>query len=561
MLGLEQLEEKQLYRGLGRVTVKQYQEWMGEIIKGLQIDERTKSEVGGVVIGDTSQVVKKWAQKVPMVHVLYVHSEKVFAKGVEIVNSHYADEKKDYPLFMAFYEPSEEVKAERAAKKKEKKAGVDRRKPGTVLAYLKKEKEKGNKPELVTLVGSLMSEKFIAGIEEMGLRWVGISDKRRVYTLKGTKKKQKGKALLATPKVKSWLEDADLGYRFAVLGLASGSVGQVKLIVAEHIADQVRTLYVVSSSTTEAEGVARISLLLSHQQAKQETGILHLTLNLLKLGREANIQAENAAFDRWFFVPWFIQELLALGFKRVVIKAKRGFPYTHQGRDYDLDDLWALLSQDDFKLHFHNGQSYWLASLPVEIKGLGLVKLVFVRQPMRRRRQQLLNSVLMCTDSDYPDFKVLKIYLLRWRIEVCYREVKQNHFFGQFHSQNHQTNYGQTLLSLVAYLFETVFRLTVPALSTHTLGWIKDNYLNAIVFLVPTGDPHNPDYVLELPAWLLDNYGLPDWGAFDDPLDHPPISSHLLPEPLYSIFGSIFLLLSIPKTPCFFRLLLITPNY
>ena len=134
MLGIESLEEKQLYRGLGRVTVKQYQAWMGEMIKGLQRDERTKSIADGVVIGDTSQVVKKWAKKIPMVQVLWVHSEKVFAKGVEIVNTHYADEKKDYPLFMAFYEPSEERKAEQEEKKKEKKAGVDRRKPETVLA-------------------------------------------------------------------------------------------------------------------------------------------------------------------------------------------------------------------------------------------------------------------------------------------------------------------------------------------------------------------------------------------------------------------------------------------
>jgi hypothetical protein len=42
----------------------------------------------------------------------------------------------------------------------------------------------------------------------------------------------------------------------------------------------------------------------------------------------------------------------------------------------------------------------------------------------------------------------LRVYLLRWRIEVFYRKVKQTHRFGQFHSQTMEINYGQTLLSL-----------------------------------------------------------------------------------------------------------------
>ena len=62
----------------------------------------------------------------------------------------------------------------------------------------------------------------------------------------------------------------------------------------------------------------------------------------------------------------------------------------------------------------------------------------------------------------------------------------------------------------------------VPALAQQTLGWIKDNYLNVIVALVSTGDQEDPDYVLEFPGWLIDDYGLPDWNSFR------------LPEPVLS---------------------------
>jgi len=283
--------------------------------------------------------------------------------------------------------------------------------------------------------------------------------------------------------------------------------------VVEHMADRVRTLYLVSADSDEAQAIARISLVLSREQARQETGILTQTLKLLNLGREANIRAENAAFDRWFFVPWFIKAVLTLGFNRVVIKAKAGFTYTYQGQAYDLPELWDLVRHKTFKAHQYKAQTYWLASLPVDLKGVGQVKLVFVRQAMRRRTG-MLQSVLMCTDLTYPDKNVLRVHLLRWRIEVFYRAVKQNHRFGQFHAQTMETNYGQTLLSGLAYLFENLLKGMTPSLATQPPGWVREKYLNVTVTLTLAGDPENLDYVVEFPGWLLDDYGLPDWDSF-----------------------------------------------
>lgn len=520
MLALEGLEEKQLYRGLARVSITQYQSWMSELLKSLQADPRTASLASGVMIGDTTQVVKKYSHKIPGVQILFVHSEKVFSKGLEIINTHYADESKDYPLFTAFYQPDEAVLVERATKKKQQQAGVDGRKPGQVLAYLKEQIVKGNKPDLVTVAGPQLGKNFVTGLIKLGIAWLGVSNNQRVYTLKGSQKKQKSKTLLSQAKPRHWLEDPDLGYRFALLGPATSNVGQVLLIVAEHMADRVRTLYLVSTDTDEAEAIARISLVLSREQAKQETGILTQMLRLLKLGRKANIRAENAVFDRWFFVPWFIKAVLNLGFKRVVIKAKAGFTYTYKGQAYDLSELWDLLPDKDFKVHQRNKQTYWLASLIVHLKGVGKVKLVFVRQEMRHRKG-LLKSVLMCTDVNYPDKKILRVYLWRWRIEVFYRAVKQNHRFGQFHAQNMETNYGQTLLSAVAYLFENLLRFMTPSLAQQPPGWVREKYLKVVVTL--TCVLENSDYVIEFPGWLLDDYSLPDWNSFVLPENVPTL--------------------------------------
>jgi len=513
MLALNSLEEKQLYRGLAQVSVTQYQAWQSELFKKLQADPRTASLVTGAMIADTTQVVKNYSHKIPGVHVLFVHSEKVFAKGAEIINTHYADEHKDYPLFMAFYQPDEAVLAQRAAKKAQRQAGVDGRKPSEVLAYLRRQVADGHKPELVTLAGPQLGLTLITGLTSLDIPWLGVSSNRHGYTLKGSQEKQPAKSLLAKARPRHWLEEPDLGYRFASLGVGVGSVGEVLLVVAEHMADQVRTLYLVPADTSEVEALSRISLVLSRDQARQETGILKQTLELLKLGRQADIRAENAVFDRWFFVPWFIKAVLALGFKRVIIKAKAGFTYTRQGQSYDLPQLWDLLPAEDFKAVVSRDQTYWLASLIVNLKSVGPVKLVFVRQKMRRR-SELLQSVLMCTDVNYPDQRVLRVHQLRWRIEVFYRAVKQSHRFGQFHAQTMEINYGQTLLSGLAYLFENLLKIITPPLAQKPPGWVREKYLNVIVILTLTGTPAEPDYVVEFPGWLLDDYGLPDWDSF-----------------------------------------------
>ena len=272
------------------------------------------------------------------------------------------------------------------------------------------------------------------------------------------------------------------------------------------MADGVKTLYLAAEDSDLSLIYEQLSNLLIREKGKQESGILFQMLELLKLGRESGIRAENATFDSWFCVPWFMKAVLELGFSRVVTKPKENFNYIYQGDIYKLSQLWDLLTQNKFYEYQYKGKTYQLAELLVEMSGLGTVKLVFARQLSRRGNKEL-QFVLMCTDSDCQKEDVLKIYKLRWKIEVFYREVKQHHCFGNFHSQNGKTNFGQTMLSLVAYSFVQLHQLLQPSLKEKTLGWIQRQYLSVIVNLV-----ENPlgGYFIEFPSWLID-LGLPHW--------------------------------------------------
>ena len=278
------------------------------------------------------------------------------------------------------------------------------------------------------------------------------------------------------------------------------------LVVAEQMDEAVRKLYVLPVQD-KAQATTLLSLVLRHSQDEMPSGKLRLMLDLLRLGREAGVRSETATFDRWYFVPWFILETLALGFKRVVIPAKAGFNYTYADQIYTLPDLWTLWPPQDFEDVTHRARSYRLLSRQVGMKDVGQVQMVFVEE-LNRRGEIVHRFVLMCTDLHFAALDVLQVYKLRWYIEVCYRECKQNHGLGQFHARTWETIYGQILMSFLAYLCLSLTRLLNPRLHDRTLGWIKRHYFNSLVILsmLPTGEP-----IIELSPTLLDDYGLPDF--------------------------------------------------
>jgi hypothetical protein len=507
ILGIQALEHKMLYRTLAAITVEQYQAWMSEIVEALQQDPRTASQPNGVVAGDETQAAKRYGFKMPGIRTIFVHSTKIFSLGYDIASTHYADWEKDYPLFFGIYQPSEAKQAEIRAAQKRKELKIDRRKADDFIRWVQSEIEQGNTPQVIELSGNQLNATLCHKVErELQIPWVGISSQRRVYTLEGEREAQKAKVLLNRNLDRKWVELTDIGCRIAFLGEATCSLGQVMLVVAERMDDTVRQLCVLPAQET-AQAVDMLTLVLRRAQEAPPAGKLHLMLDLLHLSRQAGIRAQTAVFDRWYLVPWFILAVLALGFKRVIVPAKKGFSYEYKGQAYDLPDLWALLKPDDFEPVTCRGRPYLLLSRTVRIKDLGRVQLVFV-QVLSRKGQVVRRFVLLCTDLHFAALDVLRAYKLRWKIEVCYRECKQHHGFGHFHARTFETIYGQLFMSLLAYICVTLVRLLTEKLKDKTLGWIKNQYFNSLVRLTVL---ESGETVIELSGDLLDNYGLPDF--------------------------------------------------
>jgi hypothetical protein len=504
VLGIQALEQKMLYRTLAAITVTQYQAWMRQVVRTLQQDPRTASLPGGVTAGDETQVSKRYGTKMPGIRVIFLHSEKIFTLGYEIVSTLYADWKKHYPLFFGIYQPDEAQQARIAEAKERKKLKVDRRKADDFVRWMRHQVEEGKQPQVVELSGNQLSPRMRGELDSMKMAWIGVSDQRRRYTLDGETEAVKAKALLARDVERQWINLDDVGYRIAFLGIATCTLGQVVLVVAEPMDDVVRRLYVLPVQD-RVDATALLSLVLSHTPDDVPAGKLRLMLNLLRMGRQAGIRSETATFDRWYFIPWFVLEVLALGFKRVVIPAKAGFNYTYNGQTYDLSELWELWRPQDFEDVTCRRRPYRLSSRQVSMKDLGVVQMVFIEE-LNRRGEAVHRFVLMCTDLRFAPLNVLRVYKLRWYIEVCYRECKQNHGLSHFHARTWETIYGQILMSFLAYICLSLTRLLTACLRDHTLGWIKRHYFNSLVCLSTSPDGET---IIELSPTLLDIHGLP----------------------------------------------------
>jgi hypothetical protein len=510
ILDIDRLEVKQVYRGLAMLAVEDYRAWMGSFVRELQLDARTASRSDGVLIGDGTQVRRSYSRKrgkkCRWLRVIFLHSEKRFDFGFDVESTHYADREKDYPLLSAVYEPSPEQEAKKEATRERKEMGLDLRRTADRITWLKHLVTKAERPEWIELGGRELTARMRAVVEDLAVPWLGVSGMRREYRLRECPKPQSAKLLLKTKHSKKWLDLPDLGYQVCWLGVATCTAGEVVLLIVEHVASGDRQLYVLPPQTQE-EAIAQVTQVLERDQEKEQ-GHLSLMLTLVKESLQAGILATTGVFDRGYLSPKFILEVLQLGLKRVIIPAKKGFHYIVNGIIYALPELWKLLTDDDFQTVIEGDRTYHLASRQASINGLGRVQLVFVRQFSRRHRNTLRSFILICTDVHFEPADVLHAYLLRWKIEVGYREVKQNHAFGRTLSASLEVVYGQLVLSFLAYTCLSITRLLTARLRDKTLGWIKRKYFGAIVEFKVAADG---TLVVLFPPWLLDCYGLPEY--------------------------------------------------
>lgn len=511
MCGAAALDRQQLYRLRKRLSSDEYDEFLEQLLREMQANPRTASRSDGVVSGDDT-VFFKAGKKMPDITLVYKSSEKRFGLGYVMPSTHYADGDKDYPLFGRIHKRSEEQKQAAADKRKRKGQKLDGRRPDDVKAWLSQLVAEGRPPEVVVMRGPSLNQGVRDHCEALGLAWVGVSAGNRVYTVQGDDKQQNAKTLLrAKVRETQWQILNDEGARIVALGAAQApAMGMVNLLLVEKMADGERFLYITSGALSQEAQLSLVQAALADEQAEPENSKLH---DMVALLRKSNsfIQAQTATFDAWFHVPWFICDVLALGFKRVVVPAKADRLYTAKGQTKTWK-AWERELQNARRISVL-GRAMLVRRLRVEDVDLGCVQLLFVQDIDVRKCQgkdvEMIGTTycLLCTDPHWAGDKVVQAYKLRWKIEEFYREVRQNHGLTRFHGHNADAIHGHIVFAFISYICVTLVRLWHPPFKEKTLGGIKHHFFDAIVII-----QHELDSILVgfSPDWI-DQYALPDF--------------------------------------------------
>ncbi len=511
VLAVDDFERKRLYRVLNKVTGEQYLAFWDEIIAELQRDPRTATRRNGVMSGDDTTIFKS-GKAMPHISVVYKSSGQRFGLGYYLPSAHYADSDKHYPVGCDLHRPTPSQVQAAQDKRERKRLGLDLRKRADFVRWLQQQVQQDCAPQLVLLKGLHLCAPLVSQVEQCGLPWLGAAHPKRSYRVKSAENQR-----VSEGKPKHWLEKtygesrwqrlADEGCRVLILGEADdASLGRVSLLLVEDMSDGERTLYLTRPAERETL-LARVAMAWASQSSEPESTRLDVMVQLFARARRAGVQAETAVFDRWFYVPRFMRQILALGFQRVIIKTKANLTYGHRGADYTAAQLREQLRQRDYQTIRYQGQRVKLARRTVHQAGLGRVQLVFVTEFQAQRNRISQRYTLMCTDPNWSPAHVYRAHKLRWRIEECYRELRQNHALEQFHGRNLNAIIGHIVLSYLSYLCVALTRLLTPNLKDKTLGWIKRHVFGALVTVERIAN----DIYVGFTATFLRDIGLPSF--------------------------------------------------
>lgn len=158
--------------------------------------------------------------------------------------------------------------------------------------------------------------------------------------------------------------------------------------------------------------------------------------------------------DAWFGSKCNIKAVLDAGFHGVILMKRNKLKYRYQGKLLDAKELYKL-----FKRRMTKVKGGLFRGIAIEVE----IDLGDPKSPDWRKVQLIMSRpvnnhhkngwiVCVCTDLEASMEKVLKVYSLRWSIEVFFKECKQNMGWLNNQSGNYVSTYASLHLSTIRYI-------------------------------------------------------------------------------------------------------------
>jgi hypothetical protein len=234
------------------------------------------------------------------------------------------------------------------------------------------------------------------------------------------------------------------------------------------------------AKTPEKIGDPRSSSGLRSYEAKHCTK-LELALSMIQRAVNTGILPGYVLFDSWYSWPWFIQSIRNIHRKiHVVCRLKdSNVHYWYNGRKYRLSGLYKKI-RDGFKKDTRTGLllKRVKVTLPDSDEPVVIVFSKGYQEPElesangRKKKKEPSWVAFLCTDTSLHSSSIIKKYIQRWPIEVCFKECKQ--MLGLGKDQSNDFN-GQVNASSLSFLRYNVLNYLNVAENYSTMGGLFES--------------------------------------------------------------------------------------
>lgn len=181
-----------------------------------------------------------------------------------------------------------------------------------------------------------------------------------------------------------------------------------------------------------------------YREKEPFTSKIDNAISMIKRAVHKGIMPDYILMDSWYFCEKFTRTIECFSRKvYIVAMGKMGTSkYEYQGKRYTTKELTHHLQRNKKQKYYRNMNVYvWQAV--VKFKGCKL-KLFFHKSSKRSHYHLLLTNKTQLTFS-----KALKIYSIRWNIEMFFKEAKQHFELGKRQSHDFDVQIADISISIM----------------------------------------------------------------------------------------------------------------
>ena len=177
---------------------------------------------------------------------------------------------------------------------------------------------------------------------------------------------------------------------------------------------------------------------------------IDMAIAMLKRAVKHGFRADYVLCDSWFSSKEFFQTIrgIAGGTMHVIAGVRNDKrKYAYQGQLFNANAIIAKLKTEGSEHRCRQFNIRYFEAV-VEYPDVGTAKLFICRYPHQRKWR-----VFVSTNAILSLMEMMKIYGIRWTIEVMFRETKQHLQLGRCQSRDFDAQIAHTTITLVLYTF------------------------------------------------------------------------------------------------------------